>query len=169
MICDLVAIFMAGKGTKWNKPIHNFNLKSPYNLNEINDFCWNWEGALDKDGYGIFTLKGKKTPAHVASYILAIGNTELGKYTLHKCNNPSCVNPLHLYQGTQKQNIQDQINLGTFVKGSKNGMAILTEDDIKHIRIVCEYYSCAYLAKAYKVSYYTMWDIIKGRTWKHVK
>lgn len=157
------------KGSKWNKPIHNFNLKSPYPLHTDNDFCWNWEGALDKDGYGVGTFEKRKSPAHVIAFKLAGNVLEEGLYVLHKCHNPSCVNPKHLYAGTQKQNIQDQIDLGSFVYSSKNGMSILKEEDIRHIREVKEYYSCRYLADAYKVSYHTMWDIIKGRSWKQVK
>jgi len=155
--------------SKWHNPIHNFNLKSPFPLNEVNDLCWYWMGALDKDGYGVFTLKGKKTPAHVAAYKLSLGEVIEGNYVLHRCNKTSCVNPLHLYQGTQKDNVQDQIKAGTFVEGSKNGNAILKEEDVKHIRTVKDYYNTEYLANVYKVSYHTMWDVIKGRTWKHIK
>lgn len=160
---------MNNKGSKKNNPVYNFNLKSPYPLNTDNNLCWFWMGALDKDGYGIFTLKGKKTPAHVAAYTLSLGDLKESNYVLHKCNKTSCVNPNHLYQGTQKDNVQDQIKAGTFVQGSKNGQALLTEDDVKHIREVSSYYNYEYLANAYKVSYHTIWDIIKKRSWKHVK
>ena len=157
---------MNGKGTKHNNPVHNFNLKSPYPLNTINNECWNWLGAKDKDGYGVFTLDGKKTPAHVAAYKLSIGPAFLGHYVLHKCNNTSCVNPLHLYSGTQKDNIQDQITAGTFVRGSKNGKALLNETDVKHIRTST--FGTRQLATYYGVSYHTIWDIKRKRSWKHI-
>jgi len=157
---------MKNKGTKCNDPIHNFSLKSPYPLSVLNDECWNWTGAKDKDGYGVFTLEKKKTPAHVAAYTLAVGKPYEGMYVLHTCHNPSCVNPEHLYEGTQWQNIQDQKKAGTFVSGSKNGMAKLTEDDIPKIRN--SELSCRDLAIQFNVSYHTIWDVLRGRKWKQV-
>ena len=148
---------MKNKGSKHNNPIHNFNLKSPYPLNNINDNCWEWLGSKDKDGYGVFTLDQKKTPAHVAAYKLSIGIVPHGYYVLHKCNNSSCVNPLHLYAGTQKENIRDQKEAGTFVEGENSGSAKLKEDDVKHIR--ASSFSNKSLAKYYEVSYHTIWEV----------
>jgi len=154
------------KGTKWNDPVHNFNLKSPFPVGTDNDVCWNWLGALDK-GYGVGTLDKKKQPAHVISFKLHGNTIDVGNYVLHKCNNPSCVNPKHLYQGTQQDNINDQFKAGTFVYGENSGNAKLTEADIKYIRNSEK--SSRELATELLVSYYTIWDIRKYRSWKHLK
>ena len=127
--------------------------------------CLLWQGCKDKDGYGITSIKGKKLPAHRA--VMSFLSNVSGQYVLHKCANRDCVNPEHLYLGDQKQNVQDQINAGTFVYGSKNGRAKLTEDLVKLIRE--SPLSTRELADTYEVSYYTLWDVRKKRSWKRIK
>jgi len=127
--------------------------------------CLRWIGCKDKDGYGLSSRKGVKMPAHRAAMSFLTDVT--GKYVLHKCTNRDCVNPEHLYLGDQKQNVQDQIDAGTFVRGSKNGKAILDEMSVEHIR--SSTFSISVLAKYYGVSYYTLWDVKRNRSWKHVK
>lgn len=109
--------------SKWNDPLHNL-----YEHIFLTDSCWLWTGSMDKDGYGIFTIKQKKLPAHRASYILHVGEIPHGLYTLHTCHNPSCVNPHHLKVGTQKDNIQDQIDIGTNVGKARLNAKITIED-----------------------------------------
>ncbi len=141
------------------------NLKAK--TQEDNSGCYNWLGCLDKDGYGISSIKGIKMPAHRASYILNhTSNDVKDKYVLHKCHNRRCINPAHLYVGTQKDNVQDQIKANTFVQGVKNGRARLKNEDIVFIRH--SNLTARELASYFKVSYYTIWDILKGRTWKHL-
>ena len=127
--------------------------------------CLRWNGCKDKDGYGLSSIKGVKIPAHRAVMLLKHGKVD--GYVLHTCTNRDCVNPEHLYIGTQKQNVQDQIDAGTFVRGSKNGMAKLDEMSVEHIRSSA--FSNQALAKYYGVSYYTIWDIKRNRSWKHLK
>jgi hypothetical protein len=127
--------------------------------------CWLWTGCKDKDGYGLSSIGGKKMPAHRAMWTLVHGAPSL--YILHKCHNRNCVNPKHLYEGTQKQNVQDQIDAGTFVIGEKNGVALLNEAAVRHIRVSS--FSNEALGKYYGVSHHTIYDVRKNRSWKHVK
>ena len=127
--------------------------------------CLRWTGCKDKDGYGLSSIRGVKMPAHRA--VMSFLHDVDGQYVLHKCTNRDCVNPTHLYLGDQKQNAQDQIDAGTFVSGSKNGMAKLDEMSVEHIRSSA--FSNSQLAKYYDVSYYTIWDVRKKRSWKQVK
>lgn len=98
----------------------------PNHRNTIDDFfkkvskprlknnCWIWIGAKDKDGYGRFGSYKIWGNAHKASYIFHKGIIPKGMCVLHTCDNPSCVNPKHLWLGTNKDNMQDKIKKGRF-------------------------------------------------------
>jgi hypothetical protein len=126
--------------------------------------CLHWNGCKDRDGYGITSSKGIKMPAHRA--VMSFIHDVTDHYVLHKCTNRDCINPNHLYLGDQKQNVQDQIDAGTFVCGSKNGMSVLTDGEVLEIR--SSNLPMKRLAILYKISYYTIWDIKRNRTWKHL-
>jgi hypothetical protein len=131
---------------------------------ETDGECLRWTGCKDKDGYGLSSIKGIKMPAHRAA--MSFLQDVTGKYVLHTCNVRDCINPEHLYLGTQKQNVQDQVDAGTFVYGSKNGMAILTEEQVIELR--ASPLSNKEWADKLFVSYSTIWDA-RNRKWKHIK
>jgi hypothetical protein len=70
--------------------------------------CWIWSGSKDLDGYGSIRDGSKMKRAHRVSWELHKGSIPMGAYILHKCNNPSCVNPEHLSIGDHKENMQDR-------------------------------------------------------------
>ena len=77
--------------------------------------CWEWIAHTDKDGYGTFnypTGTSASIGAHRASYDYFYGDIPEGKQINHKCDNPSCVNPTHLYAGTSKDNAEDRDSRG---------------------------------------------------------
>lgn len=80
--------------------------------------CWIWKGSFNSRGYGNSTLNNLKKQyvgAHRVSYALFIGDIPSGMSVLHKCDNRKCVNPEHLFLGTQKDNVQDAISKDRFV------------------------------------------------------
>jgi len=76
------------------------------------DECWEYIGLLDKDGYGSFMINYKNMRAHRVAYESFYGSIPKKLLVLHKCDNPSCCNPNHLWLGTNKDNTQDMINKG---------------------------------------------------------
>lgn len=74
--------------------------------------CWIYLKTRDKNGYGRFKTKGQTRRAHRISYELEFGKITEGKMVLHKCDNPPCVRPSHLFEGTAKQNADDMIKKG---------------------------------------------------------
>lgn len=71
--------------------------------------CWTWLGAKDRDGYGQFRYTPKfQGKAHRFAYEVFRGPITKGLSVLHTCDNPSCVNPSHLYVGTNSDNMQDR-------------------------------------------------------------
>lgn len=76
------------------------------------DYCWLWVGALFKSGYGKFSRGDRKIRAHRASYELYVGKIPRGMQVLHRCDNPPCVNPDHLFIGTHMDNMLDMESKG---------------------------------------------------------
>ena len=135
--------------------------------------CWLYKRGYTIDGYGRFSIRGKPWHAHRYSWKLANGDIPKGMYVLHKCDNPPCVNPDHLFIGTAKENFHDAIQKGRLdVIGESNAGARLTEKEIKEIRKKYTYghreTGFHVLSKIYGVGKTTIWRIIKRKTWKHV-
>lgn len=88
------------------------------------DKCWNWIGAKMSRGYGHLVYKGKLIASHRYSFELHHGAISPGLFILHKCDNVACVNPNHLYAGTQKENIRDAITRGRLKMGTGDNCQI---------------------------------------------
>ena len=137
--------------------------------------CRLWKYSKDKDGYGLLKVNGKTTRAHRECYRAAFGEIPKGLLILHKCNNPSCTNPEHLYAGTQKQNMEDRALAGNGFGwkgpnqiGIKNTNVKLTEDQVKDILNNKKYGMSKILAKKYNTSPAYIRRIWQRQTWTHI-
>lgn len=74
--------------------------------------CWEWQKSKNLKGYGCFSYKGQPMSAHRVAWLLFKGDIPKNQCILHKCDNPSCINPDHLWRGTQSENMQDMIKKG---------------------------------------------------------
>ena len=126
--------------------------------------CWTTDLAKDKRGYGRL---GRLLVHRVAFEYF--NNTKIPKNVcvLHHCDNPSCVNPNHLYLGTRTENGID-MRVRKRVEGSKNGYAKLTEEKVLEIRKIYPKLTYAKLAKKYKVSVSNIEHIIQRTRWDHI-
>lgn len=110
-----------------------FNRKIDFN---DENGCWLWQGFTDKDGYGALAKRrnGERlnTKAHRYAWMLTHGEIPEGLYICHHCDVRNCVNPEHLFLGTQKDNMQDAKNKGRRVGSAVN--AKLTDSDVLKIR-----------------------------------
>src|SRR5688572_10549788 len=151
-----------------------------------NKKCWTWRACKSITGYGEFCFKNKMIAAHRFSWIMFYKKTiAKGKFILHRCDNPPCVRPSHLFLGTAKDNALDTAKKGRngmhthpekICRGEKHGMAILSSKDVRYIRSQRlgpkhskkQKMTLKELAKRFGVSYNTICQIAHKRIWKHV-
>lgn len=133
--------------------------------------CWIWTAKKDKLGYGHFKLDGKMKLAHRVSYTLSKDNPG-DLCVLHKCDNPSCVNPDHLFLGTISDNNKDARDKGrhkfgfTVRASEENGNNKLMQADVDKIReLILEGKSNRYIAEIFSVHHSTISCIRTGKRW----
>ena len=128
--------------------------------------CWNWIGALNKQGYGIFSVNNKPFRAHRFSYEFYNGELKSNLEICHNCHNRKCCNPEHLRQDTRSSNRIDTL------KEKKQYSQILSVEDVKQIKkeLINPYRGqCTDLAHYYKVSQEAISLIKTGNRWSHVE
>lgn len=130
------------------------------------DGCWMWLGSKDSTGYGRIGAGGRQRSsllAHRVSWQVNLGEIPEGKCVLHRCDNPSCVNPAHLFLGSNRDNSQDALAKGRL------GTNKLTDRKVVNIRRrAAEGERHAKLAEDYGVSAVTIFNVVTRRTWKHI-
>lgn len=133
------------------------------------DACWPWRMGLDRDGYGHFTAEGRKYKAHRLAFQLSTGVDPGELKVCHRCDNPACCNPTHLFLGTQTDNLRDMVTKGRSRQGSRHHAATVTEADIITIRARRAAGEAGRsLAEAFGLSEASVSDIVHHRTWRHV-
>lgn len=146
----------------------------PFERFSINEKgCWIWSGAKNQEGYGSISVNGKSVRAHRAFYNKFVGPIPDGMQVCHRCDVSGCVNPSHLFVGTNKDNADDRDMKGRNrpVYGERHSKSKLTErqvEEIKHLFFV-DRVSYKRLGARFGVDWSSIRDIIKGKNWKHMK
>ena len=137
-------------------------------LKDLKTGCWIWQGTKSRKGYGIIWDSERKhrKHAHRASYSLFNGTIPDGLCVLHKCDIPACVNPEHLFLGTNADNNEDCRKKGRNAFGETNGSAKLTNEQVRKIR--SDTRTSRKIAKDYNVSNMTVSYIKRRIKWKHL-
>lgn len=136
--------------------------------------CHWWAGAQQPQGYGQIRIDGESPGAHRVAYELYIGpipehDSSHGMCVCHSCDNPSCVNPAHLYLGTNKDNMDDRDRKGRQQKGERHYLAKLTVKNVLEIRKMAGSQTLSYIANIFGVGQTAISYVISRKTWKHVE
>ncbi len=102
------------------------------------DDCWEWKAAKTSAGYGVMYWNSENTYAHRLSLELDGKSIPDRFHACHSCDNPSCVNPKHLYAGSPQQNMNDKVSRNRQTKGETHPNAKLLDKDIENIRALFE-------------------------------
>ena len=160
---------MPRKGQRADLAIRFWNKVTPLDK----DHCWAWQGKRTEGGYGHIRYmlpsgNWSHVVAHRVSWELHNGQIPAGMLVLHRCDNPPCINPNHLFLGTHTDNARDREakNRGGALAGDKHPFSKLTSRDVLEIRSSTK--PLRYFAEKFGVSIPTVCDVRKGRTWNHI-
>ncbi len=154
------------------KQLHGAALVERWNhyVPERGTGCWEWAGNRDPNGYGRLNVGNTPALAHRIAWELFQGPLTPEDHICHRCDNPPCVRPEHLFKGDHGMNMADKMRKKRHrygvSRGEKHGCAVLTEAQAREIKASgLSHKACA---AQYGVSYQTVWEIRKGVSWKHI-
>jgi hypothetical protein len=134
-----------------------------------NNGCYYWLNGKHRKGYGLLYYENKAYSAHRLSYRLFYGDFNTARFVCHKCDNPSCINPEHLFLGTAKDNSQDMVKKRRSCFGERQNNGKLKEADVKEIReLLCYGYTQKWLAECYNVDSTNICLINTHKIWRHL-
>ena len=172
-------------------PIEQARFWSAIDQRGPND-CWPWKRGphvKQKSRYGRINLQGREWRAHRLAFLLAYNTLPFDALICHRCDNPPCCNPAHLFIGTTKDNTRDALKKGRMrrlfaagqghwsflhpdltMRGERNGHAKLTASQVSTIRLLMKHGAQGKeLAVRYGVSRRTISNIVQRDSWRHVK
>lgn len=134
---------------------------------EPNSGCWLWLGTLSVFGYGTITAGGKTgQKTHRKAYEIAFGEIPKGMHVLHRCDTRCCVNPEHLFLGTNKDNVADKVAKDRQSRGCGTGRAKLTTEQVQAVRAAVG--TTREIAARFGIGKSQAHLIKSGQSWRHL-
>lgn len=132
--------------------------------------CWEWSGGHTPGGYGVLLVRKRVTLAHRYAFSLAYGPYFPDLCICHRCDNPPCCNPTHLFLGTQTDNMRDALHKGRLAAGEAHPSHLLTREHVRAIR-TARHDGVAWqtIAQQMGVSVSTVWNAVHGHSWKDTR
>lgn len=135
--------------------------------------CWTWQGTRGHHGHGALKVAGSMVAAHRLSWEFANGAIPPGAYICHRCDNPPCVRPDHLYAGDATTNMSDRVERGDpngWMRGEDHGNAVLAESDVTDIRNLYQtgQWTQRELAARFGVAQVNVGRIVRREQWRHI-
>jgi hypothetical protein len=139
------------------------------------DECWGWTDSIRNRRYGRLGINDKQVNANRVSWVIHFGAIPEGMHVLHHCDNPSCVNPEHLFLGTHQDNMADMKRKGRAIShfGENNGKSTLSTTEVIEIRKIYDSHKNKYgltklMSEVFEIPYGTIQKILRRYTWNHV-
>lgn len=130
--------------------------------------CWEWSGVINRDGYGMACYQGLVVRAHRLSILHSLGIDSSDLLALHHCDNRRCINPEHIYLGTNQDNSSDMVrrDRSSKMKGELHPLSKITEVEVIEIRADTRRHKV--IAIDYGIAASTVSSIKNGKTWSHL-
>lgn len=128
--------------------------------------CIEWPFGRHRSGHGIINIERKTLYTHRILYEITHQKDITGLIIRHTCDNPGCINPKHLLEGTHQDNVQDRVDRNRSALGENNGRSVLFEQDVLDIYKSTE--SNSILSRQYSVDGKTIRNIKQRRLWKYL-
>lgn len=172
----------ATKGTAFAQGHHNIarfqnwqeRFWASVRVSSLDAGCWTWNGQRDRKGYGVFVIRAsgdkRRYRAHRLAYVLYHGNLPDADLVCHHCDNPPCVNPAHLFRGSDADNAQDRQfkGRGRQPKGERHPAAKLTAAQVRDMRAAARSgASQRSLGKVFGVCQAQVWRVVSRKQWAH--
>lgn len=169
----------AGKGRFCSLTCSGKSIRAQYAKTPVDRFmamvkkrdsgCWMWLGSQDSDGYGSIRMNGRSIRAHRFSYQYFVGPIPGGMLVCHRCDTPGCVNPEHLFIGSNRENMQDMVAKGRHLDGragSGSHLAKLSLEDVRAIRdLLAQGVKNIEIATQFSISHRTVSAIKTRKIW----
>jgi hypothetical protein len=136
--------------------------------------CWEWMKFREHNGYGRMRVNNKTQLCHRMSYEAFVGPIPDGLFVCHRCDNPPCCNPEHLFVGTNSDNQRDCVSKGRWthpvdLRGTRHPLSKLNDDKVREIRRLCKNgISQSEVGRMFGVTQGAVWLIIHRKKWAHV-